>query len=496
MTDLATKPGADEAQPVDAVTADHAAIDGEGIAPQGGDPDAPTYAWAPAEPRPRKSRKALWIGLGAGVATVGLVLSSLVLIAPGTSVAGVSVGWLTQGAAVEAVQQRLATTTIVLTGEGGDAEVTGADLGASVDADGLAADAFAAHPMWNVTAWFPEPIDAPVFVDPEVAGSALRAAAPELYTDPVDATLTFDAATASYVTTPAVPGTGIDVDAVRLALQEAFAAGETRVEFEATVAPVQAATPTYVAQATATRLNGILETAGFYVGSERTVPIDRAVAASWLTVTPGERGTFSITADEAAIEAVVATLPAAVNRDAVNATVITDSSGSVISEITAGVSGRVLGDTSSVAGEFAAQLAAGNGSYLLPVEETEFATTALERRIEVDLGAQMTYLFENDKVISSHAISSGLPGTPTFTGSYRVFAHTRIQDMGCFEGAPYCTEDVPWVTWFNGDQAFHGAYWHNNFGAVMSHGCVNVPLGTSNWLYNWAPSGTRVEIHY
>ena len=44
--------------------------------------------------------------------------------------------------------------------------------------------------------------------------------------------------------------------------------------------------------------------------------------------------------------------------------------------------------------------------------------------------------------------------------------------------------------------AIHGAYWHNNFGAVMSHGCVNVPLGTSTWLYEWAPTGTRVEIHY
>jgi lipoprotein-anchoring transpeptidase ErfK/SrfK len=30
----------------------------------------------------------------------------------------------------------------------------------------------------------------------------------------------------------------------------------------------------------------------------------------------------------------------------------------------------------------------------------------------------------------------------------------------------------------------------------MSHGCVNVPLGTSTWLYEWASTGTRVEIHY
>ncbi len=55
------------------------------------------YEWAPAEKAPHKSRKRLWIGLAAGVAVVGLVASSLVLIAPGTSVAGVPVGGLTAG---------------------------------------------------------------------------------------------------------------------------------------------------------------------------------------------------------------------------------------------------------------------------------------------------------------------------------------------------------------------------------------------------------------
>lgn len=487
VTDLATKSGADEAQPSEG---EQPPTDVQ--PPSGG---APEYAWAPSEPTPRKSRKALWIGLGAGAAVIALGASSLVLLAPGTSVGGVGVGFLTPGAAVEAVQQRLATTTVVLTGEGGDAEVTGADLGASVDARALVDAAFADNPLWNVTAWFPEPVDAAVFVDEQAATSELRAAAPELYTDPVDATLTYDAESATYVTSPAEEGRGIDVDVVRAALQDAFQSGQSRVEVEATVAPVRADTPTYVAESTAARLNGILETAGFYVGDERTVPVERSVIASWLTVEPGDRGTFTISADEAAIEEVVATLPAKVDREAADATVITDSTGEVISEIKAGVTGRTLGDTSDVGSEFATLLASGEGRYELPVTETKFTTTSLERRIEVDLGSQTTYLFENDKVIGSYAISSGLSGTPTFTGSYRVFAHTAMQDMGCFEGAPYCTENVPWITWFNGDQGFHGAYWHNNFGNPMSHGCVNMPIDIAKFVYDWAPVGTEVWVH-
>lgn len=494
MTDLATKPGAEEAQPQSPASGQPSAIPQPGT-PAGGAPEGPTYAWAPQEPRPHKSRKALWISGAAGVAAVGLVASSLVLIAPGTSIAGVGIGFLPAGAAVDAVQHRLATTTIVLTGAGGDAEVTGADLGASVDARNLVDQAFAEHPMWDVTSWFPASVTAPVFIDEEAAESALRAAAPDLYVDPVDATLTYDASTATYVTTPAEEGEGIDVDAVRAALQDAFQTGDTRVELDAAAVPISAPTPTFVAEAAARQLNTMLDTAGFYVGDERTVPVSREVAASWLTVTPGERGTFDIAADESAIEEFIPSLAKAVNRDVVDAVVVTDSAGEVLRTLTEGVTGRSLGDTGDIASEFAAQLAGGDAAYALPVEEADFATTALERRIEVDLSAQMTYLYENDKVIRSYAISSGLGGTPTFTGSYRVFAYTSMQDMGCFEGAPYCTENVPWITWFNGDQAFHGAYWHNNFGNPMSHGCVNMPIEVAKFVYDWSAVGTEVWVH-
>jgi lipoprotein-anchoring transpeptidase ErfK/SrfK len=43
--------------------------------------------------------------------------------------------------------------------------------------------------------------------------------------------------------------------------------------------------------------------------------------------------------------------------------------------------------------------------------------------------------------------------------------------------------------------AFHGAYWHDDFGKPRSHGCVNLPLQFAEWLYEWAPLGTRVWIH-
>lgn len=477
MTDLATEERADEA--------------GRDI----GVPEEPAYAWAPAEPRPRKSRKGLWIGLTAGIAAIAVVASSLILLAPGTAVAGVGIGFLTPGAAVDTIRQRLADTTVVITGEGGDAVVTGADLGASVDAEAMVQAAYAEHPLWNVTSWFPESTAAAVTIDDQTATSALRAEAPQLYTDPVDATLAFDETAKAYVAQPAEPGTGIDVEALRAALEDAFASGQTRVEIAPSTAPVDAELPTYVAESTADRLNTMLATAGFYVGDERVVPVSPAVAASWLEVSPSGEGTFEIAADAAAIGKLVPTLAASVDRDPVKAVVVTDSSGEVLREVTPGVSGRVLGETNGIADEFAAQLATGDARYQLPVKETDFATTALERRVEVDLGAQTLYMFENDAVVRSFPISSGLAETPTQQGHFRVFAFVPIQDMGCFPGAPYCTADIPWVAYFNGDQAFHGAYWHNNFGNPMSHGCVNMPIPTAKALYDWLEVGTEVWIH-
>ena len=122
----------------------------------------------------------------------------------------------------------------------------------------------------------------------------------------------------------------------------------------------------------------------------------------------------------------IGSLPEAVNRAAVDARVITNSRGDVLREEIAGVTGRELGDTTGIAEDYAAQLAAGEGAFALPVTETEFATTAIARTIEVNLSSQMTYMFENGEVVRSFPISSGLPGTPTPTGRFEVFAHVSM----------------------------------------------------------------------
>ncbi|WP_375385387.1 L,D-transpeptidase family protein [uncultured Microbacterium sp.] len=541
MTDLATRPGADSASdddavltasvvpttvvdgtPVDDNAVDDAAVDEAVVEPAVVDETAvqPAYAWAPEQPSPKKRRLGLWIGIPAGVALVALVAASLTLIAPGTSVGGVAIGGMTAGGAADALQQRLDDTTIVLTGDGIDTTVSGgqlgatvvtrssestgvdvtpSELGATIDAKGLADAAFAQHPMWNPTAWFAAPATATVTIDADAATAALRTAAPTLYKDPVNAVVAFDAASASYVVTPAVDGQGLDVETVRAALENAFATGQTRVEVVAKTAAISAKTPTTAAQSTVDQLNNVLNTAGFYIGTERTVPLDRATVASWITLSTDAAGAIVYDVNQGAIQTAVDALPAAVNRPAVNATVITDSEGGVLEEQAAGASGRALGATDGVAAAFATQLKTGNAVYELPVTETPFTTTTLARRIEVNLSEQRATLYENEQVVQSWLISSGRDGYNTSTGSFRIFAKLDYQNMGnqdLTKAPNYYTPDVPNVMYYNGDEALHGAYWHNNFGNQMSHGCVNMPLDAAAYTFDWAPMGTEVWVHY
>ncbi|MDT0156494.1 L,D-transpeptidase [Microbacterium sp. ARD32] len=451
-------------------------------------------AWAPAEPAPTKRRLGLWIGLGAAALVLAAAGASMILIAPGTTIAGVPVGGMTPGMAADAVSSRLASTQIELTGPGAGTVVSGGDLGAGVDATGLAEQAFAERPMWNLGAWMGDPITPEVHLDPQAADRTLRAAVPASYVDPVEATVSFDKASSSYKTTPAENGTGISVADLSTAFTAAAARSDEAFSFPGGPTPVIPDITDEKAAAAAEKLNGMLAKIGFYVGDERTVPVTPDVAASWLTIDTAD-GEVQITADQSAIQTMVATLPELVDREPVNASHLVNSKGEVLREVTEGLDGRRLGDTTGIASAFATDLGEGNAVFELPVTSTPFETTTVFRRLEVDISEQKTYLFENEKLVKTWKISSGLHGTDTPLGHFTVFAHTAKQNMGCFEGASYCTKDVPWNTWFAPNIAFHGAYWHNNFGHRMSHGCVNMPPSVAKQVYDMTPEGLEVWVH-
>ncbi|SRR5260221_561723 len=125
-------------------------------------------------------------------------------------------------------------------------------------------------------------------------------------------------------------------------------------------------------------------------------------------------------------------------------------------------------------------------------------STALgEKHIYIDLTTQTLTAYQGDILFMQTLISSGKwHATPT--GDYRIWIKLRSTRMTGGTGADfYDLPNVPFVMFFANDKvsegegfSLHGAYWHNNFGHAMSHGCINMRAVDAEKLYNWADPPT------
>ena len=114
-----------------------------------------------------------------------------------------------------------------------------------------------------------------------------------------------------------------------------------------------------------------------------------------------------------------------------------------------------------------------------------------ERRVEVDLSRQTLSAWSRvnntDMLYLQATISSGRAGRRTRPGVYRILRKRWSRYMqGEDEQGPWDLPFIPMVQYCrsNGD-AVHGAYWHNNFGQPMSHGCLNMREDQAIRLYRW-----------
>lgn len=126
-----------------------------------------------------------------------------------------------------------------------------------------------------------------------------------------------------------------------------------------------------------------------------------------------------------------------------------------------------------------------------------------EKWIEVDLTQQKLIAHEGDHIFLESLVSTGLPTHPTPPGEYHIWLKIQSQKMSGGQGRDYYyLPNVPYIMFITSDQvpgalgySLHGAYWHNDFGHVRSHGCVNLPIPVAEKLYYWTtpvmPDGTR-----
>lgn len=138
----------------------------------------------------------------------------------------------------------------------------------------------------------------------------------------------------------------------------------------------------------------------------------------------------------------------------------------------------------------------------IPFEEWSPITpdVSLENKcIEVNLTTQILTAYEYDQIVFQTNISSGIPAgrpspnvisTKTPSGEFRIMSKYPSKHMG--NGSLFADIDdyelpgVPWTSFFTeSGVAFHGTYWHDNFGTPMSHGCINMRIDEAKWVFRW-----------
>lgn len=122
------------------------------------------------------------------------------------------------------------------------------------------------------------------------------------------------------------------------------------------------------------------------------------------------------------------------------------------------------------------------------------ATTSAEKHIYVDLATQTLYAYEGSTKIYQMLVSSGRWGK-TPVGNFNIWEKLRSTRMAGGEGAAYYNlPNVPFTMYFYHDFGLHGAYWHDNFGHTMSHGCVNLRQIDAETLFNWADGPSKGKL--
>jgi hypothetical protein len=118
-----------------------------------------------------------------------------------------------------------------------------------------------------------------------------------------------------------------------------------------------------------------------------------------------------------------------------------------------------------------------------------------EKWIDVNLTRKTLMAFEGDTPVYATLISSGKRSKikkrdhRTKTGKWRIrekHITTTMDGDGPAGDLPYSIQDVPYVQYYDGSYALHGAFWHNNFGREQSHGCVNLAPSDAKHLFFWS----------
>jgi hypothetical protein len=140
---------------------------------------------------------------------------------------------------------------------------------------------------------------------------------------------------------------------------------------------------------------------------------------------------------------------------------------------------------------------------IIPDEELSLLSPQVpedQKHILVDLGTQTVTAFEGETPVLISRCASGAGDTKTPLGDFRTYhkgPSIHMTNEGDVEEGIYDLPGVPWCSFFTGTGvAFHGTYWHNDYGRPRSHGCVNLPSMDAKFIYRWTSPVVPPGVDY
>jgi lipoprotein-anchoring transpeptidase ErfK/SrfK len=125
------------------------------------------------------------------------------------------------------------------------------------------------------------------------------------------------------------------------------------------------------------------------------------------------------------------------------------------------------------------------------------------RWVDISILSQTLVLYEGAKPVYATLVSTGRDGIgdpnktlSTPTGTFRIYQKhvTTTMDSNVAD-SEFELRDVPWVMYFKGGYALHAAYWHDDFGRLRSHGCVNLAPIDARYIFDFVSPDTPDHWH-